>query len=80
MKKTDALKLGYCKYCAAYGLKGWNCGVTLDVKTDDCILPPDVQERFKGERGLEGETQRHVKPVFGDELPKRTRRRKRKFK
>jgi hypothetical protein len=29
-------------------------------------MPANVQERFKAERGLEGETVRHVQGNFGD--------------
>jgi hypothetical protein len=43
-------------------------------------MPADVQERFRAERGLAGETQRYEKPVFGEHvLPKRTRKKRRKF-
>ena len=80
MTKYKALELGYCKYCAAYGKKGQNCGVTLEVKTADCILPADVQQRFREERGLEGEQLRFQKGDFGDRSlmtsPRKIRRRK----
>jgi hypothetical protein len=66
MERLEALKLGYCKYCAAYGLKGWNCGVTKPESVKKCILPADVCERFKAERGLEGETKRLETGDFGD--------------
>jgi len=67
MTKREALDKKYCKYCAAYGARGWNCGVTTPGKNlTECILPADVQLRFKEERGLEGETIRHIKGNFGD--------------
>jgi hypothetical protein len=66
MERTEALSLGYCKYCAAYGLKGWNCGVTNPERLKECIMPADVRERFKAERGLEGETKRLETGDFGD--------------
>jgi len=72
MTRQEALDSGFCKHCAAYGDRGWRCGVTQMVKTNPiCILPADVVSRWKGEFGLGGETQRHVKTQFGDELPKR---------
>jgi len=78
MKKTEALNRGYCKRCTAYG-PTWRCGV-VNQDTVNCQLPPDVQERWRGEWGLMGETQRHEKPQFGDELPpRRTIKKKRKF-
>lgn len=44
-----------------------------------CILPDDVQERFRAEWGLEGETQRHTKAAFGDrDQMKKKRGRKKK--
>jgi hypothetical protein len=78
MTRDEALELGYCNHCAAYGKKGWNCGVTLEVKTGGCILPADVQQRFREERGLEGEQLRLQTGDFGDRslMKKPGRRRK----
>jgi len=84
MTKDEALELGYCKYCAAYGLRGQMCGITIppSMRGKLCLLPDDAQERFRSERGLEGETKREIKGEFGDrDLMKkpRTMRRRRKW-
>lgn len=79
MTRDKALELGYCQHCAAYGKKGWNCGITLANKTGLCILPADVQERFRAERGLEGERKRMASSTgtFGDrDLMQKPRKRR----
>ena len=78
MTRQEALDKGFCKHCAAYGDRGWRCGVTRDIAETVCILPVDVVKRWMGEFGLDGETQRHVKAQFGDELPKRRRLKRRR--
>jgi hypothetical protein len=79
MERAEALKLGYCKYCAAYGLKGWSCGITNPMAPKVCIMPADVCERFKAERGLEGETKRLETGDFGDRsLMKKPMKRRKK--
>ena len=66
MTKSEALKKGYCKHCAAYRNGRQYCGVGRNICTDCCLLPDEVQVRFRAEHGLEGETKRHHKPTFGD--------------
>jgi hypothetical protein len=85
MTREDALDLGYCQYCAGYFKgRGWNCGIVLPIghpdKNKNCIMPADAQERFRAERGLEGATKRYVRPVFGDKLPGKTRKKRRSFR
>ena len=82
MTRDKALELGYCKHCAAYGKKGWNCGITLSLPMTEkiCIMPEDVRLRFMAERGLEGERKRMVSSTgsFGDrglmQKPKKRRK------
>lgn len=78
MTRREALDRGFCKHCASYGARGWRCGVTLPIGTTECILPAEVVKRWRGEFGLEGETQRIIKSQFGDELPKKRRLKKRR--
>jgi hypothetical protein len=67
MTQTEAKKRGYCAHCASYSNDRWNCQVLKPEPKDDlCILSDKVAERFKAERGLEGETQRHEQGNFGD--------------
>jgi len=64
MTRQEALDKGYCGHCAAYG-PTWRCGITQLGGVRNCILPAEVVNRWKGEFGLEGETQR-FKATFGD--------------
>ena len=84
MTKNKARELNYCKYCAAYDAeRGWRCGVTVAPKEriDQCLLPADAQERFRNERGLEGETKREITGEFGDrDLMKKPMKRRKKRK
>jgi hypothetical protein len=68
MTKDEAKHKGYCEHCAAWGHdRGCRCGITASVKTDQCGLPAEVVERWKGEFGLEGTTRRSPsKDSFGD--------------
>jgi len=66
--REEAYEVGYCKYCAAYGPRGWGCGVTLatdDPRRGYCRMDEETRERFRGERGLDGATKRHTRPKFG---------------
>ena len=81
MTKIEALKKKYCLHCAAYGPKGWHCGMVDDNHDGvTCCLPADAEERFRAERGLDGAQQRFEKPSFGDVLPKKGRKKKRRFR
>jgi len=73
MTRKEALDKGFCNHCAAYGgNSGFRCGLLSMVgQMKTCILPADVVKRWMGEFGLDGETQRHVRVKFGDELPAR---------
>lgn len=80
MTKREALQKGYCQHCAAYHEKHlWRCGITRSTKLrTDCILQPETIERWRGEWGLEGETQRSPsRESFGDaDLMKKKKGRK----
>lgn len=79
MTRDEALSIGYCKHCAAYGGdRQWRCGVTQVIKRHECILPAEAVERWKGEHGLSGAVRRSS-GKFGDrELMKKKRGRKEK--
>jgi len=79
MTKSEAQARGYCKHCAAWGGEAqWRCGVVKAVRDSDCSLPAEAVKRWRGEFGLEGETQRFA-GKFGDrDLMKKKRGRKEK--